>query len=501
MITNNKCNIFIPLGLVFAIVISLALVPLVGNSSLYIKPGKGMRMAYETRLFQEGKLVDLEIAIDPDEWNKLLEHAADKEYTSCDVTINGELMPNVGVRAKGGSSLDDVKLYFNGKRYSLMLKFDKFENGQTYHGLDKLALNNCIYDKTAMKDAITYDMSRTIGLAAPLYNYAKVSMNGLYWGCFLAVEPVSDSFLRRNFGSNDGVVYEPFGALTYKGEDPSLYTGMTEDIVTGKKDARSTERIVAASKSVHTGKDIQKHVDVDNILKFLAIQTMAVHFDGLVGKDPHNYYLYDDGNCIRLLPWDYNLAYGGYPGVLDDTTLPEELGNMDEMSEEEQMAAWETYFNSLSKEEQEKLQQSLFDNTKEANLYVNFPIDTPFIGDLSDRTFFMKLLENKTYRDRYHQYLEMLAHRYIKGGKLDKTMAVISQEIGDIMGTELYAFYSNKEFTKSLHPFRKLLDLKADAVQKQLNGQLPSTWDTQAAAPEKIIDASRIDLKQIGVGN
>lgn len=54
-----------------------------------------------------------------------------------------------------------------------------------------IELNSNIMDATAMKDAVTYDMCRYIGLHAPLCNYAKVTFNGEYYGCYLAVEPVS----------------------------------------------------------------------------------------------------------------------------------------------------------------------------------------------------------------------------------------------------------------------------------------------------------------------
>lgn len=43
----------------------------------------------------------------------------------------------------------------------------------------------------------------------PLYNYAKISLNGEYWGVYLALEAVEDSFLLRNYGTRDGELYKP----------------------------------------------------------------------------------------------------------------------------------------------------------------------------------------------------------------------------------------------------------------------------------------------------
>ena len=85
-------------------------------------------------------------------------------------------------------------------RYSFKLEFDHYVDGQTCFGLDKLILNNNYADATNMKEALIYDMYQYLGADASLYNYAKLSVNGEYWGVYLALEAVEDSFLLRNYG-------------------------------------------------------------------------------------------------------------------------------------------------------------------------------------------------------------------------------------------------------------------------------------------------------------
>ena len=58
----------------------------------------------------------------------------------------------------------------------------------TYHGLDKLCLNNIIQDNTYMKDYLCYQMMQQVGVAAPLCSYAYLTVNGEDWGLYLAVE-------------------------------------------------------------------------------------------------------------------------------------------------------------------------------------------------------------------------------------------------------------------------------------------------------------------------
>ena len=60
-----------------------------------------------------------------------------------------------------------------------------------------------------MKEAIVYDMYQYLGADASLYNYAEISVNGVYWGVYLALEAVEESFLLRNYGTEGGELYKP----------------------------------------------------------------------------------------------------------------------------------------------------------------------------------------------------------------------------------------------------------------------------------------------------
>lgn len=57
--------------------------------------------------------------------------------------------------------------------------------------------------------AAIYDMYRYLEADASLYNYAKISVNGEYWSVYLALEAVKESFMLRNYGTQDGELYKP----------------------------------------------------------------------------------------------------------------------------------------------------------------------------------------------------------------------------------------------------------------------------------------------------
>ena len=163
-------------------------------------------MGYENRLFDTSKVHTIDIIMD--DWDTFLDTAQSEEYSVCSVVIDGEAISNVGIRGKGNTSLRTVAS-MDSNRYSFKIEFDQYDSTKTYHGLDKLSLNNIIQDNTYMKDYLTYQMMNAFGVAAPLSSYAYITVNGEDWGLYLAVEAVEEAFLQRNYGSDYGDLYKP----------------------------------------------------------------------------------------------------------------------------------------------------------------------------------------------------------------------------------------------------------------------------------------------------
>lgn len=161
---------------------------------------------YESRLFDTSFVHTVDIVMT--DWEGFIDGCEDEEYVPCGVIIDGESIKNVGIRAKGNTSLSQVKNYGN-DRYSFKIEFDHYETGRSYYGLDKLSLNNIIQDNTYMKDYLCYEMMRYAGAASPLCSYAYITVNGEDFGLYLAVEGVEESFLERNYGADYGELYKP----------------------------------------------------------------------------------------------------------------------------------------------------------------------------------------------------------------------------------------------------------------------------------------------------
>ena len=175
------------------------------GAALGIQPASSA-VGYETRLFDTSRVHTVEIVMDG--WDGFIETCENEEYAACSVVIDNEAYKNVGIRAKGNTSLSTVS-QMGSDRYSFKIEFDQYESGKSYYGLDKLCLNNLIQDNAMMKDYLTYRLMGEFGVAAPLCSYVWITVNGEDWGLYLAVEGVEDAFLQRNYGQNHGQLYKP----------------------------------------------------------------------------------------------------------------------------------------------------------------------------------------------------------------------------------------------------------------------------------------------------
>ena len=195
-------------------------------------------MGYENRLFDNTKVHTIDIVMD--DWDEFIANATSEEYYTAAMVIDGEAYKNIAIRGKGNTSLSTVSS-MDSDRYSFKVEFDHYDNSITYHGLDKLSLNNLIQDTTMMKDYLTYTMMNEFEAAAPLCSFVYITINGEDWGLYLAVEGVEDSFLERNYGTSYGELYKPdsmsFGGGRGNGKDFNM-----EDFMNREESADGSEQ-------------------------------------------------------------------------------------------------------------------------------------------------------------------------------------------------------------------------------------------------------------------
>lgn len=460
----------------------------------------------------KNSLTNIDIKIKQSDWEWLLENATKEEYKSADITINGEAFHNVGIRPKGNSSLTSVANDSTTDRYSIKIDFGQYVDGQTYHGIRKLALNNNISDATYMKEAISYDIYNFLGIATPEYSYTDIKINGSDWGLYLGVEVIDERFIEKNYGEMDGNLYKPEtmnvgGKKDGNGDMPDMGgkpPGMNGDIpkmdedmpdmnpnmnnealnkngniseldgdmqkwdMNGEKDEnnggkpkignknnqgadlkyidddidsysilrdsavfknttdKDFKKVIDMMKCLSTGKDIENHLNVEEVLKYFAVNTFLVNLDSYSGGMYHNYYLYEKEGVSEILPWDLNMSFGGF-------------------------------------------------SVKDGQKAVNFPIDLPVTGNLEDAPLIGKLLENDEYKELYHNYLQQVVDNYFSSGTFNNRVTQIDKLISNYVKKDPTAFYNYQQYKTGVNELLTFGKDRTKSVQAQLSGKQSST--------------------------
>lgn len=468
-------------------------------------------MGYEARLFDTGKVHTIDIVMD--DWDSFIEGCEDEEYEACSVVIDGEAYKNVGLRAKGNTSLSSVSA-MGSSRYSFKIEFDHYDSTKSYYGLDKLSLNNLIQDTTYMKDYVTYQLMAQFGVDAPLCSYVYITVNGEDWGLYLAVEGVEDAFLQRSYGTDYGELYKPdsmsFGGGRGNGEGFSMDDfSMGSDANTassteeppetaagrpaeadgsfdsgdfaggmsfgmGSSDVKlqyidedpdsysnifdnaktditeaDEERLISSLKKLSANEDIEDVVNVDEVLRYFVVHNFVCNDDSYTGMMVHNYYLYEEDGQLSMIPWDYNLAFGTFSA--DDATGT-----------------------------------------------VNTPIDTPASGgSMEDLPMLNWIFQSEEYTELYHQYFG----EFLENVDFSELIETTKELIAPYVEKDATAFYTCEEFETGVETLKSFCELRKESIEGQLDGTIPSTTSGQNEDSSSLVDASDLSLSDMGSMN
>lgn len=468
---------------------------------------------YKERLFSLARVHTIDIV--SDNWDEFIASCQSEEYSECAVVIDGEAYKNVGIRAKGNTSLTTVSS-MGSERYSFKIEFDKYDKSKSYYGLDKLCLNNIIQDNTYMKDYLTYRMMNESGVNAPLCSYVYITVNGEDWGLYLAVEGVEEAFLERCYGKDYGELYKPdsmsFGGgrgngmnfrmsefgisegdsgdfpfpdggdkksfgqsetaqknfdfpksggmterpegmgsddvkLKYIDDEYESYSNIFENAKTDVTDS-DKDRLIASLKSLGENSDIENTVDIEQVIRYFTVHNFVCNWDSYTGSMVHNYYLYEEDGRLSMIPWDYNLAFGTF-----------QAGSASEQ--------------------------------------VNYPIDSPVSGDVSDRPMVSWIFSDSKYTELYHKYMAEFLDNTDIGSIIDEAAALIS----DYVEKDPTKFCTYEEFEQGVSALKLFCRLREESVKGQLNGSIPSTSEGQSENGSSLINASELKLSEMGTMN
>ena len=259
-------------------------------------------------------------------------------------------------------------------------------------------------------------------------------------------------------------------SLIYTDDDPASYPNIFNNAKTAVTAADKTRLIsalkrlnanetnvnqgVASVNNVNQGVasvNMEETVDVEQVIRYFAVHNFVLNFDSYTGSMIHNYYLYEENGVLSMIPWDYNLAFGGFVGGSDATSL------------------------------------------------VNYPIDDPVSGgETSSRPMLAWIFQSEEYTALYHECLEELVEGFFQSGEFAALFEEAIALISPYAEADENGFCTDEEFELGAQTLRAFCLLRAESVAGQLEGAIPATKEGQNAETSAFVDASHLSVSDMG---
>lgn len=471
---------------------------------------------YTAKLFDPEIVHTIDIVMD--DWEGFLENCENEEYAMCNVVIDREAFKNVAIRAKGNTSLTQVKNYGN-DRYSFKLEFDHYEEGKSYYGLDKLSLNNIIQDNTYMKDFLTYQMMAGFGVNAPLCSYVQINVNGEPWGLYLAVESVEEAFLERNFGREYGELYKPDSTNMGGGKGNGDRFDMTDWQKNENGITKPAEGMSEAPEGFSPGERPEKPEGMPGGMGGM---------DGKGGMGSSDVSLIYTDDSVSSYQNIFDQAKTDVTKVdkqrliaslkeLNQQTNLEEVVNVDEVTRyfvvHNFVCNFDSYTGSMihnyylyEKDGQlsmipwdYNLAFGSFMGDQDATSLVNYPMDSPVSGGTIDsRPMISWIFGDEEYTENYHRLFQEFLEQYGEENGLCQLIAETKEMIAPYVESDPTRFCTYEEFEKGVTALGEFCSARLDSMEGQLQGTIPSTSEGQSNDTESLIDGSHISISDMG---
>ncbi|MCR6105064.1 CotH kinase family protein [Salipaludibacillus agaradhaerens] len=409
------------LGTIVLLIGSLVLLPI--NFRAYAEESSTITI---NPVFTADTISDVNIEIDEEEWQDILNNPLDKTYKIASVTYNGETIDNVGFRTKGNSSLTNVA-NSESERYSFKIDFQQYTD-QTLHGYTKINLNNNFSDPSYMREYLHYELLSQMGVPTPDYSYVNLSINGELYGLYLAIENIEEPYLERHFGDTTGNLYKADEGASLEWNDNMTIDDTALDLKSG---LANNSQLLSFIESLASKKNSDSYFNVDQFLRYLAVNTVLANMDSYQGRLQHNYYLYELDGTFTFLAWDHNMSFGGF---------------------------------SMGASQDEQL---------------TMLIDEPTQGAVENFPLIDYVLSNEDYKEDYHNYLQDSIDLL---ENFDEAVMEVTELIDESVQNDPTAFYSYDDFLANtgveaidnVPGITGFINERTKNVQQQLDGDIPS---------------------------
>lgn len=242
-------------------------------------------------------------------------------------------------------------------------------------------------------------------------------------------------------------------SLIYSDDEYSSYSNIFDNAKTDISDV-DKDRLIAALKALNEGEDIEDVVNVEEVIRYFVVHNFTCNFDSYTGSMIHNYYLYEKDGQLSMIPWDYNLAFGGFQNAEDATTL------------------------------------------------VNYPIDDPVSGGtVESRPMLAWIFANEEYTEMYHRYFAEFISEFFDSGYFEEMIEKVHTLIAPYVEKDPTKFCTYEEFETGIATLKEFCLLRAESIHGQLGGSIPSISEEQNQNSESLISADGITISDMGSMN
>jgi spore coat protein CotH len=264
-------------------------------------------------MFDQGRLHEVRIVMDADAWQALRRDFRFDNYYAANISIDGEVVEQVGIRSRGAGSR-------SGEKPGLKVDFNKYRRTQEFHGYKSVVLDNGVQDSSLLRERLAFAAFEGMGIAAPQIAHSRLTVNDEYWGVYTLVESVSKPFLKARLGEESGTLFDYEYAFDYyftlRGNEKAAYIPSPFEPQTNEN--KVDDALVELIRDINEAPDasfvskMASYLDLDKFLAHIAVENALAESDGFLGYDGmNNFYLYQYGGQKKFvfIPWDKDTSF------------------------------------------------------------------------------------------------------------------------------------------------------------------------------------------------
>ena len=266
------------------------------------------------KVYDDSQMAIIEITVDPENLIWIYENVESDSFHLATIHFqNGyidEIIDSVGFRLRGNTSR-------NAQKKSFKLDFNHFISGRDFYDVEKINLNGEHNDPSIVRSKLCWDFYQEIGVPSTRASHTKVFINGEYYGLYISVEHIDDTFLNRNYEDDSGNLWKCIwpADLTYRGDNPEDYYPYYDD--TRPYELKTNEEEYDYSKLARLIRIINQVPDslelvlsIKETLQYFAVNILTGSWDDYRFLR-NNFYLYHNpsDDLIHWIPYDYDNSF------------------------------------------------------------------------------------------------------------------------------------------------------------------------------------------------